>query len=197
MGAYELDWERCDWPAPRRSKRRRGRMVFWSLLALAALWFMCAGRHHGRNYTQASLVGFGGPLVSRDELAGPCQATHVVDGDTVDVWCGDGGTRVRLLNVDTPERGRPGFREATEALGEMLGDGDVYLAFEEPGHPKDDRFGRLLAYLIDDDGRNLNEELIREGWSQFYTKYGTGRFAQEFEDAEGEAEHEGVGLWAK
>jgi micrococcal nuclease len=134
--------------------------------------------------------------VSPGELAGPCRATHVVDGDTVDVSCGRGGARVRLLNVDTPERGQRGYLDATEALEDMLDDGDVYLAFEEPGKPGSDRFDRLLAYLVDDEGRNLNEELIREGWSGFYRKYGDGRFADEFEDAQDEAEDDGVGLWA-
>ena len=52
------------------------------------------------------------------ELAG--KVNHVVDGDTLDI----NDIRIRLSLVDTPERGDPGFKEATEfavklCLGEM------------------------------------------------------------------------------
>src|SRR5262245_17817081 len=46
-------------------------------------------------------------VVSRDEYYGPCRVTRLVDGDTVDVRCGDQLARVRLLNIDTPERSVP------------------------------------------------------------------------------------------
>ncbi len=52
------------------------------------------------------------------------------------------------------------------------------------------------AHLIDDDGRNLNEEMIRGGWGTYYTKYGEGRFPEEFETAEEDAQDEGSGVWA-
>ena len=52
------------------------------------------------------------------ELAG--KVNHVVDGDTLDI----NDIRIRLSLVDTPERGDPGFKEATQfvvklCLGEM------------------------------------------------------------------------------
>jgi hypothetical protein len=42
------------------------------------------------------------------ELAG--KVNHVVDGDTLDI----NDIRIRLSLVDTPERGDPGFKEATQ-----------------------------------------------------------------------------------
>ena len=57
-----------------------------------------------------------------------------------------------------------------------------------------DGFGRLLAYVIAE-GVNVNLELVRQGWSKYYTKYGKGRLQQEFEAAEAEARAGGLGLW--
>ena len=128
---------------------------------------------------------------------GSCTVFNVVDGDTVDVDCGSGRDRVRLLDIDTPERGEPGFHEATEALKEMIGDGDVRLGYEEPGQPSRGTYGRLLAYLYDADGTNLNEQMIRHGWSEYWTKYGEGRFPDEFAAAESEAREDGRGLWGE
>ena len=44
------------------------------------------------------------------ELAG--KVNHVVDGDTLDI----NDIRIRLSLVDTPERGDPGFKKATQTV---------------------------------------------------------------------------------
>ena len=49
------------------------------------------------------------------------------------------------------------------------------------------KYGRLLAYVILD-GNNYNLELIQEGWSPYYTKYGNSeKHHTEFVFAEKEA----------
>ena len=130
------------------------------------------------------------------EMVGPCAATRFVDGDTVDVLCGQVGTRVRLLNIDTPERGAEGYGAATEALRRMATGKALYLVFEHPYRPARGIYGRLLAYLYVDDV-NLNLEMVRAGWTPFYTKYGAGRFPGEFYQAEEEARRSRLGLWAQ
>jgi micrococcal nuclease len=102
---------------------------------------------------------------------------------------------VRLLRVNTPEVGKPGHDEATEALKALIRVGRVTLEFEHPDEEKRDGFGRLLAYVIAE-GQNVNLELVRQGWSPFYKKYGKGRMAAEFEAAEAEARAAQRGLWA-
>lgn len=128
-----------------------------------------------------SSISMGG--VSRDELVGPCDVTRVVDGDTVYVRCGNEFAKVRLLNIDTPERGQYLYNEATNAMERLINDQPVYLAFETPGQPSYGKYKRLLAYLYNAEGENLNLEMIREGWSHFYTEYGEGRFSEEFSTA--------------
>ena len=119
---------------------------------------------------------------------------RVVDGDTIRVLYEGRDEPVRLLCIDTPERGESGFEEATEAMRGLVEDREVVLEFERPGEPERDRYGRLLAYVFVD-GRNVNVEMVRLGWTPFWTKYGEGRLAAEFREAETEAKAENRGLW--
>ena len=102
---------------------------------------------------------------------------------------------IRLLNVNTPEKNEPGFVEATEALKGLVRGGYVELEYEKPDAERRDGFGRLLVYVIAD-GVNVNIELVRQGWSKLYTKYGKGRLHEEFVAAEAEAKAGGFGLWS-
>jgi len=108
---------------------------------------------------------------------------RVVDGDTIKVnWHGE-ETSVRMLGIDTPERGQPGYREATRHLRKMIGPATMVQIEFETGRPRRDRYGRLLAYVWLD-GKNLNVEQVRAGHSRFITRYGRGKHAEEFERAE-------------
>ena len=124
---------------------------------------------------------------------------HVTDGDTLKARLETSNTErtetIRLLNLDTPERNEPDFVEATEALKTLVRKGYVELEFEKPNIEKRDGFGRLLAYVIAD-GVNVNIEMVRQGWSKFYTKYGEGRLEMEFEAVEREAKEKQRGLWS-
>jgi micrococcal nuclease len=99
---------------------------------------------------------------------------RAVDGDTVDVEV-DGGfgnrrvERLRLLGVDTPERGQPGYREATEHVACWLGsDSDWPLLIETE---KSDAFGRYLALVWRaSDGQCLNDDLIESGHAVPYRR---------------------------
>lgn len=114
-----------------------------------------------------------------------CELVRVVDGDTIVVRWRGAEERVRLLRVDTPERGARGYRESTDFLSNFLTGKRIELEFEEAA-PARDAMGRLLAYVLAD-GVNANVEIVRAGWSLFWTKYGRGRYADLLEKAEAEA----------
>jgi micrococcal nuclease len=135
------------------------------------------------------------PAPAEGDQAVRVELLDVVDGDTIRVRYRGEDERVRLLRIDTPERGEHGYREARRALDELLGDGPVTLVFERPGRPARDRYGRLLAYVLDGKGRNASELMVRRGWSTFWTRFGRGRLAEELERAERKARSEGAGLW--
>lgn len=104
-----------------------------------------------------------------------CHVIRVVDGDTLIAQYTFAGVEttegVRLLNIDTPERGEPLYDEATDALEVLVGGKTVRLEFDKPGQIERDHFGRLLAYVFVD-GANVNVEMVRQGWSKTYS---TGR----------------------
>ena len=93
--------------------------------------------------------------------------TRVVDGDTVHL---DGQSH-RLVLVDTPERGEPGFDEATDFVKERcLG---RQVAYDQNDPQPTDRFGRHLSLVYCDgpDMPSINELLVREGHSGQYTRF--------------------------
>ena len=158
-------------------------------------------------------LGFGLGLLVADALPSPVHRspegeggcppppclTRVVDGDTLRVRYRPSRPleeSVRLLCVDTPERGEPGYAEARAALEEMVRGKRITLEWEQPGHPERDNFGRLLAYVFAD-GVNVNVELVRGGWSRYERGYGEGSHAAAFRRAEAEARSARRGLWAE
>ena len=125
---------------------------------------------------------------------------RVVDGDTIVVRYLGKPEKVRLLHVDTPESVHPDQRRNTE-LGKKaaaytrsrLEGKEICLEF---GDEKRGNYGRLLAYVMLDQD-NFNLELVRQGWSPYYTKYGKSqKFHQQFLDAQALARKEGRPVWA-
>ncbi len=90
--------------------------------------------------------------------------TKVIDGDTVVI---EGGEHVRLLGIDSDERGYPCYKAAKKRLEELVLNKNVTL--EKTGKDKD-QYGRLLRYIFLD-GRNINLELVKEGLAvaRFYS----------------------------
>ena len=77
-------------------------------------------------------------------LQGP--VTRVVDGDTIDVRVGSRVERVRLIGMDTPERGDCYSSQATAALSRLVARKRVTL-LGDATQTRRDRYGRLLAYV--------------------------------------------------
>jgi micrococcal nuclease len=121
---------------------------------------------------------------------------RVIDGDTIEL---DGGERVRLIGVDTPETVDPRRpvqyfgKEASAFTRRMVEGKDVRL---EQDQETRDRYGRTLAYVYLQDGTLLNGEIIRQGYGHAYTRFPF-RYEQQFVELEREARENGSGLWAR
>lgn len=128
-----------------------------------------------------------------DAQARTCK--RVVDGDTVVL---DGGERVRLVGVDTPELHRPGWpvqyfaREAKAFTKRLVQGRRVKLAFDRE---RADKYGRTLGYLWLEDGTFVNREIVARGYGFAYTRHPF-RWLDEFRAAERAARAAGAGLWA-
>ena len=123
--------------------------------------------------------------------------TRIVDGDTIALNNGD---RVRYIGIDTPETVHPDKPvqcygpEATEFNRELVDGKYVHLQYDEE---REDRWGRILAYVYLRDGTFVNAELIRQGYARAAeyppnTKHST--FLAELEREAREAER---GLWGE
>jgi micrococcal nuclease len=98
----------------------------------------------------------------------PAIITNVVDGDTVDVQIDLGfgiwkETRIRLLDIDTPERGQEGFQQAKEYLEKYKGE-EIKLISHRKG-----KFGRWLGELYDTiHTESINKRMINLGLGVAY-----------------------------
>jgi micrococcal nuclease len=74
------------------------------------------------------------------------------------------GRRIRLLQIDAPERDqRPFGPEARNALARLAPPGTALGV--ELDRRATDRYGRTLAFLYLPDGRMVNEEMVRRGYA--------------------------------
>lgn len=119
--------------------------------------------------------------------------SRVVDGDTIDVEQGIEVLlyRIRLLGMDTPEGGQPGFNEAKEFLKQETYGKSIILEKDPSGDL--DKYGRLLRYIIVD-GRNMNIEMVRLGYARARWHEGL-KYEKEILEAEKEARDNKRGTW--
>ncbi len=83
----------------------------------------------------------------------------VIDGDTIETSEGT----VRLIGIDTPERGECGHDVASTAIGKLLSRGDVIELMLPDGQHDEDRYNRLLRYVLAGDGTDLGLMQIEAG----------------------------------
>jgi micrococcal nuclease len=121
---------------------------------------------------------------------------YVLDGDTIDVA---GVGRVRLLGIDAPEAGAvfdtpaPFAREARARLVSIVGGRWVHLETDGEIH---DSYGRLLAYVLRDDGLFVNGEMLRAGLARISARRPLRRLP-ELRRAEEEAQRARRGMWGE
>ncbi|WP_235827877.1 thermonuclease family protein [Brevibacillus migulae] len=121
---------------------------------------------------------------------------RVVDGDTFEM---EGGERVRLIGVDTPESVKPNTpvqpyaKEASSYTKQLLEGKKVRLQFDVQLR---DKYKRLLAYVYLPDGTFVNRKLIEEGYAKTLTIPPNVAFSEQFAAAMKQAREEKRGLWA-
>lgn len=96
--------------------------------------------------------------------------TRWVDGDTLDAAVDVGfrltaNLRFRLHGIDTPERGQPGWAEATTYVTHTTPPGTLVQldTYKDPDH-----FGRWLAVVWDNTGTSINQQLLDAGLAKEY-----------------------------
>ena len=112
----------------------------------------------------------------------------VLDGDTVMVLRSSGPPiKVRLADIDAPEREQPGGAESTKSLSELVMHKQVSL-----NTLATDIYGRLVAHLTVD-GMSVNEEQVRRGMAWEYSYYHDNK---SYIALQNEAQQAQRGLWS-
>lgn len=128
---------------------------------------------------------------------------HVADGDTVTVVTNTGTKlKIRLYGIDAPETIKMNRRTGVISKpGQPYGE-EAYRALESKVLGKRvnvqimdiDRYRRMVAVLYLD-RRDINREMVREGYAWAYREYLHGPYASEYLEAEIEARTGHLGLW--
>jgi len=145
--------------------------------------------------------------VNKDEFF---YVSRVVDGDTLKL---SNDQRVRLIGVDTPEvhysdkllrdaKKTGKDIAAIQAMGKKASNftkglcsaKKVRLEFDVQ---KNDRYGRLLAYVYLEDGTFVNAKILEEGYGQVMTIPPNVKYADQFLSLERNARDRRKGLWGE
>ena len=129
-------------------------------------------------------------LIPAKHYLEPTVVTKVIDGDTVVV---EGGQRIRLLNIDTRERGENCYAEAKKRMEELVLLKNVML---ERDKEDKDRYDRLLRYIYVGN-MSVNIEMVREGLAIVYIYEPNVKYRSEFIAAEQEGKTAGGCVWVK
>lgn len=133
-------------------------------------------------------------LISWASLALPAQATQlhgravgIQDGDTLTILVGRQATKVRIAEIDTPERQQAFGQRAREAL--------AYLCHGQSAtfdsSAKDD-YGRTVS-RVSCAGTDVSAYMVSNGLAWVYPRYASGPRLFELQDA---ARAQRRGLWA-
>jgi endonuclease YncB( thermonuclease family) len=110
----------------------------------------------------------------------------VTDGDTIKVLVEERAIKVRLAEIDTPERGQPWASRAKQALSDKVFGEEVDVRVVNT-----DRYGRTVGHLWIGD-RHINREMVREGHAWVYRQY---LKDETLLDDETYAQKNEIGLW--
>lgn len=111
----------------------------------------------------------------------------VLDGDTVLIRRGSGVTKIRLVDIDAPEKDQPFGASSAKSLSGMVLNKPVKVVSQAM-----DQYGRMVAHLYVN-GLDVNTEQIRRGMAWEYSHYHSNR---ELKTLQAEAQAAPRGLWA-
>jgi endonuclease YncB( thermonuclease family) len=139
----------------------------------------------------AALAAFA--FLTRGNAKQNAVVSRVVDGDTIELV---GGQRVRLVQIDTPEKHVECYGDEASALTTRLLPPGTHVRIEQdPKLDQVDRYNRELAYVWKGD-EDVNLTLVRDGAAGVWFFDGRrGRYAEQLLRAAGHAKNGGKGLW--
>ncbi len=124
-------------------------------------------------------------IVLAETLSG--YVVGITDGDTLTLLADRNQHKIRLAEIDTPERGQPWGTRARQALADKVFQKDVVVEVVDI-----DRYDRLVGKIWLGT-RDINREMVSEGHAWAYRQYLND---QSLLKDEAKAKEQGIGLWS-
>ena len=114
------------------------------------------------------------------------QVVAVLDGDTIKVIYKGKETKVRLAEIDCPEKSQAFGMRAKKFTSDKIFGKEVRIEFSEL-----DQYGRIIGkvYLGNE---YINAEIVKNGYAWHYKKYSQNKTLAEYENS---ARVNKIGLW--
>ncbi len=116
--------------------------------------------------------------------------TRIIDGDTIEIRNNES---VRLLGINTPEKGEAYYLEAKEFLESLVLNKTVKLEFTNDRY---DKYGRILAYILLEN-ENINVKIVKNGFGNYYFYSGADKYSDALKKAWNECIKENENLCEK
>jgi micrococcal nuclease len=113
----------------------------------------------------------------------------IKDGDTFEVLFDSIPERVRLAEIDCPEKAQAYGKNAKQFASDLCFGKTVTVS----SGGKRDRYGRVVGTVVTDDGTNVNEALVKAGFAWHYKDYSDNAQIGVYEQ---QAREKHLGLWA-
>lgn len=104
--------------------------------------------------------------VCADQIQG--LVIRVLDGDTLEILQARHPVRIRLVNIDAPEKKQPFGRWSMNQLKSLVANTPVTVTYTQT-----DRYGRILGRVYTEDGMEVNRWLVQHGAAWVYPDFNT------------------------
>lgn len=115
-----------------------------------------------------------------------CLVVGISDGDTLTAKCAEETVKIRLAEIDAPEKKQPFGAVSKSALSTLCFQQNAQIHAQSK-----DRYGRIVAH-VNCDGRDASSNQLRTGMAWVYDKYVRN---QELYQLQAQARAKQVGLW--
>ena len=156
---------------------------FKLVLIFAILWIYAIALSNPQGKTAGDYKAKSGP--GSDTVT----VKRILDGDTFILF---NDKRIRLLGVDTPEKGEPFSDTARQLADSLLKGNEVRIETEKT---KEDKYGRILGYVYYN-SIFFNELLLERGLARVYLFKGTKRYNRALITAQNRARNNKLGIWS-
>lgn len=116
------------------------------------------------------------------------KVVKISDGDTIGIVKDNKTIKIRIAEIDCPEKGQPYGNNAKQFTAKLVFDQRVQIKVIK----EHDQYGRVVAEVILADGRNLGHELVKAGLAWHYKQFSK---SIELENLENDARINKRGLW--